>query len=289
MKPFLLSTDSGCDLPGAYCSAHDISVLPMEYEINSERFYETMRPEDTIEMYRKMEAGAVVHTSSVNIADYLRYFELLLAQGLPVIHIALGSGISSSYQNALLAKQELELTRPEAKLFIIDSLGASLVYGMQVIHAAKLRDDRVDAEAAVQELLEYRHHISPYYTTGNLEYLYRGGRVSRGGLFIAKTLNFWPILNLNAAGELKVIDRARGRSRAYAQIRDHIAAFVEQPEEQTLYICHSDAEEQAKEFAEYLQTELGFRDIFFTQIGAVIGAHTGPGLISAFFYGKPRR
>lgn len=289
MIPFILSTDSGCDLTAEYCREHDISVLPMEYEIDSVRYYDSMRPEDTAALYQKMEAGAVVHTSSVNIADYLRYFEPLLDSGFPIIHITLGSGISCSYQNALLAKQELELTHPGMQLSIIDSLGASLVYGMQVIHACRLRDQGVCAEDAVRELLEYRHHISPYYTTGNLEYLHRGGRVSRGGLFIAKTLNIWPILNLNAAGELKVIDRAKGRRRAYAQIRSHIAQFVEHPETQTLYVCHANVPEQAKEFAEYLQKELGFRDIFYAQIGTTIGAHTGPGLVSAFFYGKPRR
>lgn len=289
MKSFLLSTDSGCDLPAALCREKEITVLPMEYEINSERYYETMRPEDLALFYQQMEAGAVVHTSSVNIADYLRYFEPLIAQGQPVIHICLGSGISSSYQNALLAKQELELTHPDVKLYIVDSLGASLVYGMQVLHAAQLRDEGVSAEDALENLLEYRHHISPYYTTGNLEYLYRGGRVSRGGLFIAKTLNIWPILNLNASGELKVIDRAKGRRRAFAQICAHIAEFVENPETQTLYICHSDASEMAREFAEMIQKEFGFRDIFYAQIGATIGAHTGPDLVSAFFYGKPRK
>lgn len=288
MKPFILSTDSGCDLPAELCREKEIAVLPMEYEINSERFYETSRPEGLAEFYRKMEEGAVVHTSSVNVADYLRFFEPLLTQGLPIIHIALGSGISSTYQNALLAKQELELTHPDAQLFIVDSLGASLVYGMQVLHAAGLRDNGVSAEAAFEELSEYRHHISPYYTTGNLEYLYRGGRVSRGGLFIARTLNIWPILNLNAAGELKVIDRAKGSRRAYAQICSHIRNFVIKPEEQTLYICHSNVPDKAQEFAEFLQAELGFRDIFYTQISATIGAHTGPGLVAAFFYGKER-
>ncbi|MCQ2419433.1 MAG: DegV family protein [Clostridia bacterium] len=289
MKPFLLSTDSGCDLDAALCREMDISVLPMEYEINSERFYETSRPEELAAFYQKMAEGAVVHTSSVNIADYLRFFEPMLDQGLPIIHICLGSGISSSYQNALLARQELELTRPDAKIYIVDSLGASLVYGMQVLHAAQLRDEGVRAEDVFEDLLEYRHHISPYYTTGNLEYLYRGGRVSRSGLFIAKTLNIWPILNLSASGELKVIDRAKGRRRAFSQICTRIAEFVEDPEAQTLYICHSDAPEMAREFAEMIQKQFGFRDIFYAQIGATIGAHTGPGLVSAFFYGKPRK
>lgn len=289
MKQFIISTDSGCDLSGSFCKELDVVCLPMEYEMDNQRFHETMEPADLQSFYDKMAAGAVVHTSSINIADYLRFFEPLLQQHLPIVHIALGSGVSGSYHNALLARDELLAAHPDMELYIVDSLGASVVYGMQVIRAAQLRSEGSSAKQCAEDLLEYRHHISPYYTTGDLEYLYRGGRVSRGGMIIAKTLNIWPILNLSAEGELKVIDKARGRKKAYEKICAHISEFVEDPQSQTLYVCHSNVPEQAKEFAEAIQKQFGFRDIFYTYIGATIGAHTGPGLVSAFFYGKKRK
>lgn len=288
MYPFLITTDSGCDLSGDYLRELGVLCLPMEYEMDGQRCYETMNPADLQAFYHKMANGTVVHTSAVNIADYLRFFEPLLARKLPIVHIALGTGVSGSYQNAMLAREELLAAHPDMDLTVIDSLGASMVYGMQVIKAAELREGGMDARQCVEYLLEYRHHVTAFFTTGNLEYLYRGGRVSRGGMLIARTLNIWPILNVSSKGELKVVDKARGRKKAYQKIIDHIAARVENPQEQTLYICHSNVIDEAREFAEEIRQQLGFKDIFYTYIGATIGAHTGPGLVSAFFCGNNR-
>ena len=137
--------------------------------------------------------------------------------------------------------------------------------------------------------MELRHRANPYYTTGDLEYLYRGGRVSRAGLVIARALNIWPILNLNDKGELKVIEKCRGRKKTYERIIEIIREDVVDPASQTLYISHADVLEEATRFAEQIKAAVGFKDIFYSTIGATIGAHTGPGLVSAFYFGHPRK
>lgn len=289
MSKFIIATESGCDLPLAYCQAHEIHILHMGYQLDGVNYIESMLEEDLHDFYAKMAAGAKTSTAAANVGDYLEFWTPLIALGQPIVHIAMGSGISCSYQNALLAREQLVAEHPELELHVIDSLGASLVYGMQAIKAVELRDSGMNAADCAEYLLEYRHHVSPYYTTGNLEYLYRGGRVSRAGMVIAHTLNIWPILNLNDKGELKVVDKCRGKDKTYRKIRSHIAEYCENPTEQTLYIAHSNAPEEAKVFAEGIRAEFGFRDIFYSNIGSTIGAHTGPGLVAAFFYGKSRK
>lgn len=286
MNSFIISTDSGCDLPLSYCRNHGIPVLRMQYEMDGQSFAETIQDEDLSVFYRKMAQGASVHTSAINVEEYLSFWEPLLGQ--PVVHIAMGSGISSSYQNAMLARTVLLERHPDAELHVIDSLGACMAYGMQVVEAVQQRENGVSAAACTDKLSDFRHHCNAIYTTGDLEYLYKGGRVSRAGMFISRTLNIWPVLNLNDKGELRVIDKCRGKSRAYRRVCEIIADTAISPEQQTLFVCHSDAPEAAAEFAAQIRQTCGFREVVCSQIGTTIGAHTGPGLVTAFFYGKPR-
>lgn len=288
MKKFLVTTDSGCDLSEQVCNERGIYVLLLKYTRDGEVCTDTMRLEERIAFFEQMAQGALMQTSAANVSDYLDFWTALLPQGLPIVHISLGSGISSSYQNAMLAREQLLFDHPNASVFVIDSLGASLSYGMLALRAADMRDNGLSAEDCAAWLQEHRNCANPYYTTGDLEYLYRGGRVSRAGFVIARALNIWPILNLNGAGELRVVEKCRGKKRTYDRIRDIIAADVVDPHSQTLYVCHSNAFEEAKVFAEQVRDALGFKDIFYTCIGASIGAHAGPGLVALFYYGHPR-
>ena len=146
MYPFLLTTDSGCDLPLEYCEQNDVTVLRMTYELDGVARKDTMRVEDFVELYEKMAQNANVHTSAINIEEYLAFWRPLLEQKLPIVHIAMGSGISCSYQNACLAHETLLEEFPDAKLFVIDSLGACMAYGIQVMHAVQLRNSGMSAE-----------------------------------------------------------------------------------------------------------------------------------------------
>lgn len=288
MVPFLLTTDSGCDLPAEYCNNNDVTVLHMSYSLDGVRCTDTMHVEELSEFFRKMGQGAQVHTSAVNIDEYLCFWRPMLQQKLPIVHIAMGSGISSSYQNACLARETLLEENPDAEIRVIDSLSACMGYGIQVMHAAELRNSGMSAEDAEKDLLQFRHCVHPYYTTADLQYLYRGGRVSRTGMVIAHTLNIRPIMNLSADGKLQVADKCRGVKKTYERICDFIEKTVEHPQEQTLYVLHADAIQTAQEYAAAIMARVPFRDVAYSYIGTTIGAHTGPGLVAAFYCGKPR-
>ena len=289
MQNFIVATESGCDLSVDLCKAREIYVLMIKYTMDGEDCADTMREEDMKVFYQRMAAGASVHTSAANVSDYLDFWTPLLEKKLPIVHVAMGTGISSSYQNALLAQEQLLSEHPDAKIYVVDSIGASLSYGMLAADAATMRDNGATPEECVAWLENQRHHANPYYTTGDLEYLYRGGRVSRAGLTIARALNIWPILNLNDKGELKVIEKCRGRKKTYDRIVEIIKEDAVDPTTQTLYISHADALEEATRLAEQIKREVGFKDIYYSCIGATIGAHTGPGLVAAFYYGHPRK
>ena len=150
--------------------------------------------------------------------EFVEFWETLLPLGLPIVHIALGSGISGTYRNGQLAVDVMKEQHPEAKVFLVDSTLASVGYGILAIRAAELADEGRTPEECVEWLEAHKAAMNTYYTTGDLTYLYRSGRVSRAGMVIAHALGIWPILNLDLEGHLIVQEKCRGKKNTIARI-----------------------------------------------------------------------
>jgi len=289
MERFRVCTDSGCDLPYEVCEEYRISPLLMRYAIDNEVFTDTMREADARAFYDKMRAGAFPQTSSVNIEDYLEFWEKRFAENdLPIVHICLGSGISGTYQNGLLAHDLFLQDHPQAKIFVVDSLGASASYGVLAIEAARLRDEGKTAEECAAWLEKNAVRANAFYTTGDLKWLYHGGRVSRTGATVARALNIWPLMALDEVGKLYVREKVRGKKQVFARILEIARETAEDPGSQTVRVCHSDCKEDAEALARELVETCGFADASISCIGSTIGTHTGPGLVTIFFLGKER-
>lgn len=290
MIKFCVATDSGCDLPGSFCNERNIHVYRMKYIIGETEYTDQMNPKDAIEFYNKMREGAVPRTSQMTPYEFIDFWtEIYKGHNLPIVHIAMGSAISGTYSNAMIAKDMFLEEHPDAKIFVVDSTLASIGYGMLSIWAADMRDAGETPEACVEWLENKKINVNTYYTCDDLQYLYRSGRVSKVGATVGTILNINPLLNLDKAGRLIVIDRIRGRKRAFKRIYDIVEELVVDPSDQTLYICHSDCkDEEVETFTKTLIERVGFKDSFISYISSTIGAHCGPGLIAAFFLGKPR-
>lgn len=288
MQRFIVTTDSGCDLSGEYCAAMGIIPLKMSWTVNDESITDTMEPAELKAFYDAMRGGAEPKTSQVTPYQYIEFWKPLLDKKLPIVHIALGSAISGTYANGVKAAELLREEDSECEIHVVDSTLASVGYGMLAIWAAQMRDRGCTADECVSELERVKASVNTIYTTGDLTYLYRSGRVSKTGMVVAHALNIWPILRLNIEGTLLVQAKERGKKHTLDKINKIIAEACLEPEKQTLYICHSDIPEQAREFGESLKELFGFKDVFYTYIGTTIGSNCGPGLMAAFFTGKDR-
>ncbi len=290
MVKYCVATDSGCDLPDKLCKEKDIYAYAMKYSIEDEEYNDQMTPEFDMEFYNKMRAGVQPHTSQMTPIEFIELWSLAWKEKhLPIVHIALGSAISGTYANGLLAKEIFERENPEAEIYLVDSTLASLGYGMLCIWAAEMRDSGKSPQECTTYLEENKLSINTYYTTDDLIYLYRSGRVSRAGVIVASALNINPILDLDREGHLIVREKARGRKRAIKRIYEIIGERVIDPQKQIVYICHADCNhEEVKSFAAGLIERFKFRDALINYIGPTIGAHSGPDLIAAFFIGKQR-
>ncbi len=288
MNRFLLCTDSGSDLSLDACRELDIIPLKMKYSIDDKIYTDGMTVESVKELYEKMREGAAPKTAQLNVSEFIDFWTPLLSEKKPILHISMGSGISGTYANAELAKSMIIEKHPDAQIYIVDSLLASYAYGMLCIDISRMRAEGKTIEECYNWALERRHNVNTFYTTGDLKYLYRGGRVSRAGAIVGTVLNINPILKLDKDGHLLVCDKSRGEKATERRVRELIGSIVTDAKDQTLYISHSDAFEKAQKYGEAIKAEFGFRDISYTYIGSTIGSHTGPGLVAFFFYGKPR-
>ncbi len=288
MAKFIVCTDSGCDLSLEYCRSRGIVPVPMSYSIDGVEKSDTMDPADLKIFYDKMRNGAMTKTSQVTPFSFAEFWTPLLKEGLPILHISLGSGISGTWASAVQAAEYIIAEQPEAKIRVIDSTLASVGYGMLAIMAADMRDKGCGIDECAQKLEDVKGRINTYYTTGDLTYLYRSGRVSKTGAAVAKALNIWPILRLDLEGHLLVDAKERGKKHTLERLHSIIREKCIEPENQTLYICHSDITEEAEAFGAELKELFGFREVFYTYIGTTIGANCGPGLVAAFFIGKER-
>lgn len=289
MQNYIICTDTGSDLTQKLYDQYNIVPLKMEYEIDGVTFEDDYSDEALKVFYQKMRDGAVAKTSQVNTARYIEFFTELTKECDTVIYIGLGSGISGSFNNSVNAAKEVMENNPNCKIYTVDSLGACLMGGMLSISASVNRANGMSAEENVAWLEKQRKYINVYYTTPDLTYLQRGGRVSKTSAIVGTVLGINPILTVTPDGKLVSCDKVRGEKQTIARIADKIKNSSDDLSNTSLYIAHTDCYDRAVGIAEKYVSELGFKDYVLTNIGSIIGAHTGPGLVALFYYGNKRK
>lgn len=204
-----------------------------------------------------------------------------------MLHISLAAAISGSCDNARSAAAMLMEEYPGWTCRVVDSANASAGFGLVVLRAADNRDKGMELEANARELESIIHNVNSIFTTNDLTYLYRGGRVSKTAAAFGTALNIVPIMHLDYEGHLEVWQKVRGDKQCQEGAQGHKGARGECRRADP-HCLRGRRPRKAREYGAALVAECGFRDVFYTHIGPIIGAHTGPGLISVFFVGKER-
>ena len=285
---YQLTADSGCDLSLEVCRQRDVLPYHMPFTMDGEPMVDGMTEESFREFYRLMRAGGIAKTSQINPGEFIDFWRPLAEQGRNVLHISLAAAISGSCDNARSAAQQLMEEYPGWTCRVVDSANASAGFGLVVLRAASNRDSGMSLEDNARERESIHHEVNSIFTTNDLTYLYRGGRVSKTAAAFGTALKIVPILHLDYEGHLEVWQKVRGDKQCFKKLVQDVKELAIDAENQTLLISEADAPEKAREFGEAIQRECGFRDVFYTHIGPIIGAHTGPGLVAVFFVGKTR-
>ena len=276
--------DSGCDLPKAYYEQHDVVLLPLRVSLNGNE-YEDVISIDSKQLYDAIRNGGHPKTSQVSPALFLSHFKQLAQNGEEGLYIAFSSELSGTYSTAMMIRNQLLAQYPTFKLAIIDSKCASLGLGFLIEEAVQLRDagnSLEEIEGKIKALALQMEHL---FTVEDLDYLAKGGRVSKASAFLGSLLSIKPILNVED-GKLVPIEKLRGRKKAIVRMLELMQERGGSFTDKIVGISHSDHPSFANEVKEAIQAKLAPKAIQTTMIGSVIGSHVGPGTIAIFFTNK---
>lgn len=278
-------SDGSCDLPKKLTEARDIKVVPFYVSFDSETYLKEMEELDIREFYQKMVDNPTVFpkTSMPSVDDYYRVFEPLAKEGTAMICICITTKFSGSMQSANTAKDMILEQYPEAKLTVIDATVNTVLQGLYVLEACRLRDLGWEYERLVSRILEIRESGRIFFTIASIDYLKHGGRIGKLAGLAGSALKIKPLITLKT-GEIHNSGIARNREKSMAKVVEMLKAYLDEvkaePGEYSFAVGYGYDYEEACRFKEMLrdlvQERLGIEEIEIFQIGATIGVHTGP-------------
>lgn len=287
MATFQIITDSCCDLPAQVLAEREIKLVSLNLHFRGQTIADSTG--DHIKtLYDALRSGEAATTSAVNPETWRGAIEPVLAEGRDALVLAFSSGLSTTYQSAVIAANELAEQYPERTVKVVDTLSASLGQGLMVWYACNKRDAGRSLEEVCAWCEENKQHVCQWFTVDDLMYLKRGGRVSAATALVGTMLNIKPVLHVDPEGHLISKSKVRGRKAAIEAVAAKLAELGEGWDNSTVFISHGDCLGEAEQLADILKAKYGVKEVLINYVGAVIGSHAGPGTIAFFFLGKHR-
>ena len=290
MQDYIIMTDSCCDLTDQMARELELEVLPLSLNMEDRVYHNYLdgREIGFQDFYARLRAGALATTSAISVGVFDEAMRKILDSGRDVLYLAFSSALSTTYQSAVIAADDLREAYPGRKIFVVDTLSASLGQGLLVYLCVqeKRKGKTIDQVHVFAE--ETKAKVCHWFTVDDLNHLKRGGRVSAATALVGTMLSIKPVMHTDNEGRLTMVGKARGRKASLKALLDAIERLAIEPEKQTMFICHADCEEEAKQVAAEIQRRLGTTDIRIHYIGPVIGSHTGPNTMGLFFVGTER-
>ena len=289
MRDYVIVTDSASDLPKEILQEYDIPCLPLYYSIDGVIYGDekNIEPHEFFELMRK---GAMPTTMGCNPEYATEMFRSILNQGKDILHIAFSSALSSSYNNACIAANEVMEEHPGARIVVVDSLAASMGEGLIVYKAVEMKKSGKSMDEIIDFVNNHKLNVVHNFTVDDLNHLYRGGRVSKTTAIIGTLANIKPILHVDNEGRLINIGKVRGRKKSLIALVDrmeeHIGSYRDKND--VVFISHGDCLQDAQFVAGLVKERFGIDNIWINYICPTIGTHSGPGTVALFFMGESR-
>ena len=284
---YRIITDSCCDLPENMYGELGLSMIPLTLNFREKESTDLSEPFIKA-LYQGMRAGETASTAAVNPDGWASIMEPVLAAGEDALVLAFSSGLSTTYQSAVIAANELREKYPQRKICVVDTLCASLGQGLFVWHACKKRDAGLSLEELTAWCEENKLKLCHWFTVDDLVYLKRGGRVSAATALVGTMLQIKPVMHVDNEGHLIKVSTARGRKASINALAAKMGETVLPGENDTVFICHGDCMDDAQYLADLVKEKYGVKEVLIYYTGAVIGSHSGPGTLALFYLGEHR-
>lgn len=292
MRDFVIVTDSDTEIPYWFADEHNIPVFLMPYAVDGEEeLFDLGRHTDFKAFYDKLRQGAEATTATRPPQDIQNFFEEIIKTGKDVIYLCFSSQLSAHYDLALSAREQALANYPDARISIVDTLSIAMGAGLLVYHAVRLKEQGAQFDEIVQWVEDNKMNALHYFSVDDLMHLKRTGRLSAVTATLGSILDLKPILTLSKEGKVVAFEKVKGRRKVVKYFLDRIEQeLTDDPAYRELcVVCHGDNLEQARLLEQEIKERFNFKQVWFMDVGPVIGCHTGPGVIALLFMGKPRQ
>lgn len=293
MSDFIISSESIMDLTNEYVKELGVSFIKSNYELDGKIFLDDFgKSLDMDSFYKNMEKGSSPSTSAINTQEYINYFKQMLEEGKDILHVCLSSGLSIQYSCLLQAIDILKEDYPERKIYPIDSKMASSGVGLLIKKLVAYKNEGLSIEELYQWAKDNCLHVICYTSNENLEYLARGGRLSKTAAGIGKHLHICPLIQFDDTGHMFVGQKIRTKKKLIntmiKKMQENAYNGLDYADD--VFVNHAKNEDLAIEVKDMLLDNFkNLKEVKIFNIGPTIGSHIGPGAISIFFWGKSRK
>ncbi len=284
--PYKIITDSCCDFTQQQYRELNVACAPLSVLYHGENHSNFSEPAAVKVFYDELRSGVMASTSAVNPDGWAVLMEEALNAGQDVLVLAFSSGLSTTYQSAVIAAKDLRESHPHRKIYVVDTLCAALGQGLLVWHTCRRRDEGMDIDTLYNWVEEHKLNICHWVTVDDLSHLKRGGRISATTALVGTMLNIKPIIHVDNDGHLINCAKVRGRKAAMELLASKLGETGMDLD--TVFIAHGDCPEDAAALETIVKEKYGVKNVITGYVGPVIGAHTGPGVLVLFFMGSHR-
>lgn len=277
-----LITDSTADLPASMVEQYNIRVLPLTVRFGDQQ-YKDKEELGSQEFYEKLsQAEELPTTSQIPPETFIQAFQEEIDKGNQIIGIFISSQASGTFQSANIAKAEF----PDATIILIDSMMLCMGMGLLVITVARMLQEGKTIEEILAKVEQLKGKIEHLFCVDTLKYLRKGGRIKASTAILGEVLNIKPILNVED-GITQTIGKVRGSKKIIPYYVNHIKQTIDIENTKFMSVCHAVQPELAEKMIQKIREEINFQgEIIESEVGAVIGTHSGPGVLAVFYVKK---
>ncbi|WBW99730.1 DegV family protein [Oceanirhabdus sp. W0125-5] len=287
----MLLVDSCSDLPLEFIenNLNIIDTIGMSVNIDGKDYYDDFgKTLSHKEFYGYLRQGIMPKTAAINSYSFLEKFKKHHEKGYSLIYLGFTSGLSGTFNNAVMAKEMFLEEHPDADITVIDTKSASVGEGVLVIHAVEMIRKGHSKEEVIKWIQENKMKSNHWFAVNDLNFLKKGGRLSATKAAVGTILNVKPILTVDDQGELKPYTSVRGRKKSMKFIYDKLVEHMTNPEETIVVIGHGDCLNDAIKIEKYINKHLKLKKVIVTELCSTIASHVGPDMISLAFIGEGR-
>ncbi|MFD0897508.1 DegV family protein [Loigolactobacillus binensis] len=287
---YQLLTDSALDLPYQTLAANHVDFVSMHVDIAGQEYQDDLEQQfDLDHFYQQIANGVMPTTAQINIGQFVEFFKPYVVAKTPILYLGFSSGLSGTFNSAVQAKAMLLNDYPTAQIYLVDSLAASCGQGLMVLDAIDKRDAGMSITDLAAWLTTNRLRYRQWFTVDDLNYLYHGGRVSRTSATVGSLLHIKPVMDVDTAGHLRVVKKARSRRKSLEALAANTIATLAEPVTPRILIATTQAEDAANIVQEQILQQVPQAQVAIEHIGPTIGSHTGLGCVAVFSLGNTER